>query len=126
MQLAGWGLGLTGGALVAVGASIAWGNLYLVVDLLSPGSFSMTATTARDLADVHMRRFEFNHLSFVTLTGLGYGDIIPVGHFACTLTWLEATFSQFYMAVVIGLLVGLKMAALPAPQPNQPSNSDID
>jgi hypothetical protein len=41
---------------------------------------------------------------------LGYGDITPIGPPAYTLTWLEVMFGQFYMAVVVAQLVGLKLA----------------
>lgn len=91
-------------------AGVAWGHLYLLLDWVSPESFGIDPATQLELVDIHLRRFEFNHLSFATLTGLDYTDIHPVGRFARTLTWLEAIFAEFYMAVVIGMLVGLKMA----------------
>lgn len=40
----------------------------------------------------------------------GYGDIIPIGPPAYSLTWLEEMAGQFYMAVVVAQLVGLKLA----------------
>jgi hypothetical protein len=54
----------------------------------------------------------FNHLSFVTLTTLGYGDITPISALACGLTWIEAIFGQFYVAVYVGQLVGMRLAAV--------------
>ena len=41
---------------------------------------------------------------------LGYSDITPVGQPAYSLTWLEVLFGQFYMAVVVAQMVGLKIA----------------
>lgn len=52
----------------------------------------------------------FEYLSFTTPTSLGYGDITPIGPPAYTLTWLEVMVGQFYMAVVVAQLVGLKLA----------------
>jgi hypothetical protein len=104
-------------------AGVAWGNVFLLVDLMSPQSFAIAPGATARMENVHERRFEFNHLSFVTLTGIGLGDVTPVGRIATTLTWIEAAFSQFYMAVVIGLLVGLKMASA-ATKPTSDGDSD--
>ncbi|BDD09209.1 hypothetical protein FUAX_16410 [Fulvitalea axinellae] len=46
------------------------------------------------------------YLSFVTLTTLGYGDITPVSHFAKKLTILLSVVGQFYVAVLMAVLVG--------------------
>jgi hypothetical protein len=91
-------------------AGVAWGNLYLLAELLLPGSFRVNREIAWQLADEHTRRFLFNYFSFATLTTLGYADVTPVGPPASTLTWLEAVFGQFYVAVVVAQLVGLKLA----------------
>jgi voltage-gated potassium channel len=102
-------------------AGVAWGNLYVLAELLLPGSFRLSREVAWQLADEHTRRFLFNYFSFATLTTLGYADVTPVGPPASTLTWLEAVFGQFYLAVVVAQLVGLKLAqavgrAEPGPQ----------
>jgi len=60
--------------------------------------------------DWHLKRSLFDYLSLTTLTSLGYGDITPVGQPAYSLTWLEMVVGQFYMAVVVAQLVGLKLA----------------
>ncbi len=59
------------------------------------------------------RRFLFNYFSFSTLTTVGYGDVTPLAPAACSLSWLEAMFGQFYMAVFIGQLIGLKLIQPP-------------
>jgi hypothetical protein len=46
----------------------------------------------------------------MTLTTMGYGDITPAGILGYSLVWLEVVFGQFYMAVVVAQLVGLKLA----------------
>jgi len=46
----------------------------------------------------------------MTLTTMGYSDITPAGAPVYTLIWLEAVFGQFYIAVVVAQLVGLKLA----------------
>jgi hypothetical protein len=91
-------------------AGVAWGNLYTLVELLLPGSFSVKPEIAWQLADEHRRRFLFNYYSFMTLATLGYGDITPIGPAVTSLTWIEALFGQFYVAVIVAQLVGLKLA----------------
>lgn len=93
-------------------AGVAWGNLFLAVELLAPGSYAMNDRAVAEMADVHSRRFEFNHVGFSILSGIGFDDITPAGRVARTLAWFEASFGLFYVAVIIGLLVGLKMSTL--------------
>jgi hypothetical protein len=90
-------------------AGAAWGNLYVLTEMLLPGSFSVHEDIAWKIADRHSRRLAFNYYSFVTLTTLGYGDITPIRPVACWLACLEAVFGQFYLAVVVAQLVGLKL-----------------
>jgi len=52
----------------------------------------------------------FGYFSFVTLTTLGYGDIIPIKELSRTLTWIEAFMGQIYLTVTIARLVGMYIA----------------
>jgi voltage-gated potassium channel len=65
---------------------------------------------AVQLSDWNLQRFFFNYFSVTTLTSLGYGDITPIDTFALSLSWLEVVFGQFYIAVVVAQLVGLRLA----------------
>jgi len=89
---------------------ILWGNFYVVADLLAPGSFSVAPEIAWQLREWTLRRALFNYFSFATLTSLGYNDITSVAPMTDTLTWLEVIFGQFYMAVVVAQLVGMRLA----------------
>ncbi|MDB5337260.1 MAG: hypothetical protein JWN70_2879 [Planctomycetaceae bacterium] len=89
---------------------IAWGNLYILTELLIPNSFQMNTNLVASISDPHAKRFVFNYFSFVTLTTIGYGDILPTSPVAASLAWIEAMFGQFYMAVLVAQLVGLNMA----------------
>jgi voltage-gated potassium channel len=91
-------------------AGIVWGNLYLLVELVFPGSFSVRQDIAEQLASRHVRQSLFADYSFVTLTSLGSGNITPTSSPATSLTWLEAMFGQFYIAVIVAQLVGLRLA----------------
>jgi hypothetical protein len=110
-------LGAVSGYLLS---GIAWGNLYVVLQLFVPGSFAVQPEIAWQLQERHLRHALFNFFSFATLTSLGYNDITPVTPFANTLTWLEVIFGQFYMAVVVAQLVGMRLAQ--AIQPGGPES----
>jgi hypothetical protein len=91
-------------------AAIAWGNAYALAYLLWPESFRIADVIAWRLSDWHLQRFLFNYFSVMTLTTIGYDDITPAGSPVYSLLWLEAVFGQFYIAVVVAQLVGLKLA----------------
>jgi voltage-gated potassium channel len=90
--------------------ALVWANLYTLAYLLVPGVYAVNKDIAWRMAEWHHRRALFEYLSFTTLMTLGYSDITPVGPPAYTLTWLEVMVGQFYMAVVVAQLVGLKIA----------------
>ena len=46
------------------------------------------------------------YFSFVTLATLGYGDIIPLKPYTRSLVTLIAVMGQFYIAIIVALLVG--------------------
>ena len=50
------------------------------------------------------------YYSFVTMTTLGYGDIVPVSSAARGLATLQAVVGQLYLAVLVARLVGLYVA----------------
>jgi len=89
---------------------IVWGNLYVVVEVLAPGSFAMAPAIQWQLDDLHLRRALFNYVSFATMASLGYNDVTTVAPLANILTWLEVMTAQFYLAVVIAQIVGMKLA----------------
>jgi hypothetical protein len=84
--------------------AIAWGAAYLLVVTVQPGAFSMDP--ARHANHV-MDWFDCMFYSFVTLTTIGYGDIVPVTAQARSLSILEAINGTLYMAVLVARFVGL-------------------
>jgi voltage-gated potassium channel len=88
---------------------IAWGGLYAAVEAATPGSFSVAADIRWQLDDWHLRRALFSYVSFATMASLGYADVVPVTPLANTLTWIEVMLAQFYLAVVVAQIVGLKI-----------------
>jgi hypothetical protein len=99
---------------------ILWANFYVVAELLAPDSFSVAPEIAWQLREWGLRRALFTYFSFATMTSLGYNDITSVAPMTDTLTWLEVIFAQFYMAVVVAQLVGMKLAQAITPDSVEP------
>ena len=71
-----------------------------MVDFLVPGPFR----TAQEGTQTSAPMIYF---SFVTLTTLGYGDIVPLSPAARALAMVEALLGQLYLTVLVARLVGL-------------------
>lgn len=91
-------------------AAAAWGNAYALVYMLWPESFRVADRITPRFGDWYLQRFIFDYFSVMTLTTVGYDDITPEGPPAYSLMWLEAVFGQFYIAVVVAQLIGLRLA----------------
>jgi hypothetical protein len=83
----------------------AWTFAYALVDELQHGAFM--ALSAPQPNDQVARILEMRYFSFVTLTTVGYGDIVPHSPTARTMAVLEAVTGQIYLTVLIARLVGL-------------------
>ena len=79
---------------------LVWAYFYHFVEVLHPKSFTLPWTPGDDLWD-------FYYYSFVTLTTVGYGDILALTKAARALSILEALTGQLYLAIMISRLVGL-------------------
>jgi hypothetical protein len=96
------------GAIVAyLLAAVGFAYLFEVLERLQPGAFSgiPEGASAEALGDALL------YFSLVTLTTLGYGDIVPASGLARPIAVLEGVFGTLYLAVMIARLVGLHIAA---------------
>jgi hypothetical protein len=99
---------------------VGWAVVYSMIEHLQPGSFSLgqalapPETGSRAPADV------LTYYSFVTLTTVGYGDVVPVTPITRTCAWIEAISGQFYLAVIVAGLVGM-LASRNGTQPQTPA-----
>jgi hypothetical protein len=82
-----------------LGAIFAY--VYATLELLIPGS--LEGLPPGESSDLGWRYIYF---SFVTLTTLGYGDVLPTHLYAQSLVVIESVCGQFYLAVLIAGLVG--------------------
>lgn len=86
------------------------GLLYSVIETFHAHSFHATGELAAELANPVHRRTALSYFSFVTLTTAGYGDITPATSLTRVLAALEAVLGQFYLAVLVAGLVGIRVS----------------
>ena len=92
-----------GGICVYLLLGYFWAVLYSIVETFDGQAFSDPLLTENSAATMI-------YYSFVTLTTLGFGDIVPKSPIASTLTILEALVGQLYPTIFIALLVGNYLA----------------
>lgn len=75
---------------------------FMTLETFWPGSFVASAAP-----EVPVTWQQMAYFSYITLTTLGYGDILPVSPWAQSLSVFEAMVGVLYIAILIGRLVGL-------------------
>ena len=91
-------------------SGLAWSLAYALVDRLDPNSFVFTLGPKFSES---MNGFTALYFSFVTLSTVGYGEIIPVSGMARMLAIVEAMFGMFYVTLLIARLVSLYSSKSP-------------
>ena len=89
--------------------AIVWAEFYSIMEIANPGSFIVTSG---DTQDVPLQvggegTAMALYYSLVTLTTLGYGDIVPKTAPARMFAAMEAVTGQMYLAVLVARLVGM-------------------
>jgi hypothetical protein len=83
---------------------LSWANGYAILSRHHPGAFSAAVTTPSSVT-------AWTYYSFMTLTTVGYGDIVPVAPVARMLAMGEAVSGQLYLAVLLARLVALQVSS---------------
>lgn len=86
---------------------LIWAVIYLLLLAMDPTAFSGIET-----ANWQQSFSRVAYYSFVTLTTLGYGDILPTNHLSEFFVYLEAIIGVFYMAIIVASLISLRLSAL--------------
>lgn len=100
--------------------AVFWSFLYMTIYLTDPASFGFSEAVGVPRED-HLFGV-FVYFSFVTMTTLGYGDIVPISSAARTGAWLEAVIGQLFIALLVARLVGMHLAT----QQDEAGASDPD
>lgn len=79
-----------------------WGVMFLLLETLQPNAFVISHHPGQVIQWADCLFY-----SFVTLTSLGYGDIVPMTAHARSLSVLEAVSGIMYMAVLVARVVGI-------------------
>ncbi len=105
---------LCAGVSVYLLLGLLWALAYSVIWQLDPGAFTFSASADAAHGMTGVNAFYF---SFITLTTVGYGDIVPISNLARMLAILEAMTGTMFVGVLIARLVSLYSS----PGPPDPS-----
>jgi ion channel len=78
---------------------LLWFALYCVINIFHPNSFLHTSSVGTD------HQAELLYFSLVTLSTIGYGDIVPLNGVVRMLAALEGISGVLYIAITVALLV---------------------
>jgi len=106
---------ISGGIAVYFLMALIFALLFSICETVAPGSFQLP--DAVSLADrIHVTQGDggiFVYFSLITLTTLGYGDILPLTATARAIVGVESTIGQLYLTVLVARLVGLQVTSRP-------------
>jgi hypothetical protein len=103
---------IAGAACAYALTAVTWASLYEILELLRPGSFQIPPSWL--LQPSGDPSFALQYFSFITLTTVGYGDILPLNPRAGGLCIAEAVVGQLYVAIMIARLVALQLVQQPS------------
>ena len=89
---------------------LTWALVYSALDYADHGAFLLPehATTIQLPHGHEITPYsQMVYFSFVTMSTLGYGDMLPHTHLAQTLTWMQSVLGQLYLAVLVARLVSI-------------------
>jgi len=88
---------------------LTWAFIYQLIALVIPGAMSFPASMAAQPGEPEYES-SLTYFSFVTMTTLGYGDIVPVSPVARVFVIMEALIGQLYPATLLARLVSLEIS----------------
>jgi Ion channel len=92
---------IAGGVAAYILLGHLWASLYLTMYIIDPASFQQSGEVIKNEEALK----QLSYFSFVTLTTIGYGDIIAVSSLARILAILEGLLGQLFPAIFIAKLV---------------------
>lgn len=86
---------------------LVFAQIYTLAMLVDPNSLHLPDNVAPNTENFQL---EMIYFSFVTLATLGYGDVLPATNFTRSVSIVEAIMGQFYVAVIVAVLVSAFIA----------------
>lgn len=80
--------------------------IYLGLDLILPGAFNFAGHEVVTLSNVR----DHIYFSYITMSTLGYGDIVPLLPLPKLISMIEAIAGQVYLVVMVASLVGMHIS----------------
>ena len=91
-----------------ISLAVLWAGIFTNLELFYDPAFSFYGGTAREADIAQDELFSYlMYYSFVTLSTLGYGEIVPIHPVALNWAAVEAMVGQFFIAIVLARLVSL-------------------
>ena len=89
--------------------AVMWAQIFTLMEVLEPGTFRFGPVEASgEWGAAGRGEMAFGlYYSLVTMTTLGYGDIVPISKTAQMFSAVEAVTGQLYLTVLVARLVGL-------------------
>ena len=97
---------------------LMFGHLYCGLETLAPGSFRGDTHFAEQVTNEDQRFILLTYFSFTTMTTVGFGDITAATDAVRGMAIVEAILGQFYIAVLIGDLIGKRVSQSLGGQPS--------
>jgi hypothetical protein len=102
---------------------VSWAHVYVMMETLAPGCVVSAVRPGAGLAGADGEpalTLRMLYFSFTTLTGVGYGDLVPATTTARMGAVTEAMMGQAYLYVMVGRLVGMQVSQAFAPTASAP------
>jgi voltage-gated potassium channel len=94
---------ISGAIVVYLLIGMLWSKVFSALIFIQPGALASAQEFGLE------NRFTLIYYSFVTMTTLGFGDVIPVSAQAKSFTILEAILGQIYLTILVARLVGINI-----------------
>ncbi len=88
--------------------ALMFGELYRITMVWNPEALHLTVPL--DQLTPQALGGELLYFSIVTMSTVGYGDVLPTSEFTRMTAAIQAVFGQFYVAVVVAVFVGMYAA----------------
>lgn len=96
---------LYGAVSVYMLIGITFASAHSLLDVLVPGSYECGSALCNGTPKIAA----YVYYSFITLSTVGYGEILPAKPLAAMMAYTEAVIGQMYTAILVARLVGMQL-----------------